>query len=46
MCTVTSTIFSVYIMFLVVGYKISKPVNRAFFTGSEPVKNPVKWEFA
>ena len=47
MCTVTSTIFSVYIMFLVVGSKkISKPVNRAFFTGSEPVKNPVKWEFA
>ena len=33
-------------MFLVVGLKISKPVNTAFFTGSEPVKNPVKWEFA
>ena len=25
-------------MFLVAGQKMSKPVNRAFFTGSEPVK--------
>ena len=37
---------SVHTMFLVAGLKISKPVNRAFFTGSEPVKNAVKWEFA
>ena len=29
---------SVHTMFLVAGLKISKPVNRAFFTGSEPVK--------
>ena len=25
---------------------MSKPVNTAFFTGTEPVKNPLKWEFA